>query len=373
MELVKRRKLSHDARMKRIGLLLFALAMFADSGSVAETWRVTPRHFRGAKQPQVAVGENGNVYVAFGKDDDIYASVSADGGRTFRDPVRVGRVDKLALGMRRGPRIATTRAGVTLTAISHEDGNVYSWSSTDAGHSWGEPLVVNTMPNSAREGLHALASDGKARLLTVWLDLRSGKTELWSSVSGDGGKTWGANVNVYKSPDLTICECCHPSVIFTETDKVVVMWRNWLNGARDMYRSISSDGGLTFSAAEKIGTGTWKLNACPMDGGSLAASDETVSYAWRRGGKLFFTTHPGSEQLLAESGTHPVVMRSNHDFAYVWQDQGNLFWTTSALKEMNLLASNAGFAASTWSVSQKKSILVWEEKDGVFVTTFPQR
>ena len=275
--------------------------------------------------------------------------------------------------MRRGPRIATTRAGVTLTAISHEDGNVYSWSSTDAGHSWGEPLVVNTKPNSAREGLHALASDGKARLITVWLDLRSGKTELWSSVSGDGGKTWGANVNVYKSPDLTICECCHPSVIFTETDNVVVMWRNWLNGARDMYRSISSDGGLTFSAAEKIGTGTWKLNACPMDGGSLAASDETVSYAWRRGGKLFFTTDPGSEQLLAESGTHPVVMRSNHDFAYVWQDQGDLFWTTSSFKETSVLGSNAGFAASTWSVPNKESILVWEEKDGLFVTTFPQR
>ena len=52
--------------------------------------------------------------------------------------------------------------------------------------------------------------------------------------------------------------------------RVAVMWRNWLNGSRDMFAALSSDGGKTFATAQKLGSGTWKLNGCPMDGGSIA-------------------------------------------------------------------------------------------------------
>ncbi|KAJ3054740.1 hypothetical protein HK102_011471, partial [Quaeritorhiza haematococci] len=48
------------------------------------------------------------------------------------------------------------------------------------------------------------------------------------------------------------------------------MWRNSLKGARDLFLADSSDGGRTFSPAEKLGRGTWPLNACPMDGGAVA-------------------------------------------------------------------------------------------------------
>ena len=152
----------------------------------------------------------------------------------------------------------------------------------------------------------------------------------------------------------------------------MVMWRNSLNGNRDMYRATSSDRGRTFSEANKLGDGAWTLNACPMDGGNLAINGEEIAYAWRRAGKLFFTTDPGSEQVITRSGTHPVVVRSPEGFIYAWQDQGNLFWKTSSMKGSALLAHKAGFAASAWSVPQEKSFLVWEGQEGVFVTTFPQ-
>jgi hypothetical protein len=79
-------------------------------------------------------------------------------------------------------------------------------------------------------------------------------TTLFGARSRDGGKTWSKNVLIYESPEGTICQCCHPSVAIGAGREILVMWRNWLNGARDMYLARSKDG-VTFTKAEKLGVG----------------------------------------------------------------------------------------------------------------------
>lgn len=111
--------------------------------------------------------------------------------------------------------------------------------------------------------------NGRGAVFVTWLDLRDGGTELWSAVSPDGGATWGDNTRVYQSPAGHICECCHPSAAMDGKGRVAVMWRNWLGGSRDMYAAMSDDYGKTFAPAQKLGSGTWKLNGCPMDGGAI--------------------------------------------------------------------------------------------------------
>jgi hypothetical protein len=347
-------------------LLLLAIPL---SAAPLPAKRVTGPDFTDAKQPQITVTEDGILHVAFGRADAIYTIKSQDGGVTFTPPVQVGRVEKLALGMRRGPRIATVGQAVVITAISHGDGNLYSWRSEDQGRTWSQPLRVNDTAKSATEGLHAFASGGGTKLIAVWLDLRNGKTELWTSASEDVGKSWAENSRVYRSPDQSICECCHPNVIFTPAGEIVAMWRNSLHGNRDMYRAASSDGGKSFSNAAKVGTESWKLAGCPMDGGSLASCGKNLSYAWRREGKLYFTTDSNAEHLLTESGTHPVVICAGNEFGYVWQDQGNLYWKTAAAKDRSLLAEGAGFAAAE-SSKDGSSVVVWEGQGGLYFSRF---
>ncbi|MEJ7682118.1 MAG: sialidase family protein [Segetibacter sp.] len=103
-----------------------------------------------------------------------------------------------------------------------------------------------------------------------WL-LKSPKGQnVYGAKSVDGGKTWSKNILVYESPDSTVCECCKPSVTM-KGNNVYVMFRNWLNGSRDLYVIKSSDGGKSFAQAQKLGKGSWKLNGCPMDGGGLGS------------------------------------------------------------------------------------------------------
>ena len=338
--------------------------LFAQSG-VAQV-RIIPDDFSGARQPQIAMDASGHVFVAFGKDNSIYLAASADGGKSFQPPTHVGTVEKLALGMRRGPRIVAATDAVVISAISHPDGNLYSWHSENGGRAWSEPARINEVARSAREGLHAMAANEGGLLFMVWLDLRNQKTQLWGARSNNSGKSWEPNLKIYESPDGSICECCHPSVAVGDEGKIVVIWRNWLEGNRDMYQVRSEDGGKTFGQARKLGSGSWPLKGCPMDGGSLVISSNEVVSVWRRENRLFATAEGPRETLVSDSGTQPIVIRTKTGPEFIWQNGGNLYRKSSGDGKANLISRNASYASAAWSPALRKSLIVWEGDGGIF-------
>jgi hypothetical protein len=302
-----------------IGLLIPAAVV---AGQPVELARgVAPNH---PQQPQIAVDAAGEVHVVFGVGDVVRYCRSTDGAQTFAGPVELPAVHAMSLGMRRGPRIAVTDAALCVTAIGGKqgkgrDGDVLALRSSDGGKTWTGPVLVNDVADSAREGLHAMASDGKGALCCVWLDLRNRKTEVMASTSADGGGTWNKNVLVYQSPDGSVCECCHPSVTFDAQGRIFVLWRNSLDGARDMYVASSSDGGKTFGKAAKLGSGSWPLEACPMDGGAIAATAPgKVATAWRREKSVYLLLAGESEERLLGSGEQPWIAATARGTYVVW-------------------------------------------------------
>ena len=279
-----------------------------------------------AREPQLAV-RGSTIVLAFGAGHSIYFSQSSDSGKTFAAPVKVAESAIIPLTRHRGPRIAFAGSAIVITAVAGKtaaagghahglpsDGDLIAWRSTDGGKTWSSGVSVNDVPGAATEGLHGLAADDNGRLFGAWLDKRDHGTKLYGSRSDDGGRTWSSNVQIYASPDGSICECCHPSVAIDRDGKILVMWRNWLNGSRDMYLAASSDGDR-FSAPHKLGEGTWKLNACPMDGGGIAASASGVVTAWRREHSLFLD-RPGEPEAQIGEGTD-VALTAGKAGAYV--------------------------------------------------------
>ena len=255
---------------------------------------------REPRQPQVAVGPDGRIFVAFGVGNTIRCARSDDSGRTF-SAAAVGSVGSLALGMRRGPRVAVAGDTVAVSAIGGREGNgrdgdLLAWRSADGGANWTGPVRVNAVESSAREGLHGMAAGPDGSIFCAWLDLRSRKTEVYGARSRDGGATWEPNRLVYRSPGGSVCECCHPSVAYGADGELCVMWRNQVQGARDLYLARSADGGATFGPAEKLGEGTWALNACPMDGGAIGIGPgRSIETVWMRQGAVF-AARPGERE-----------------------------------------------------------------------------
>ena len=275
------------------------------------------------KQPQAAVGDDGSVHVVYGIGDAVQYCRSPDGGATFEKSMQAFRVPNMSLGMRRGPRIAKTKSAIVVTAIGGQigkgrDGDVLAWRSTDDGKTWQGPVRVNDTAESAREGLHAMASGADGSIWCVWLDLRDKKSEIYATMSKDGGATWEPNKCIYRSPDGSVCECCHPSVIVSG-DSVHVMFRNSLGGNRDMYVTSSTDRGKSFSDARKLGSGTWTLDACPMDGGMLAAGPKgALATVWRRDGNVYTAAGDGSPEILLGPGQQPWIAGTAKGSIIVW-------------------------------------------------------
>ena len=199
------------------------------------------------------------------------------------------------------------------------DGDLLLFRSTDSGRTWGYPIAVNDQPDTAREGLHAMAASIKGELTCAWLDLATDKTEVYSATSTDGGKNWSKNVLVYRSPSGSVCECCHPSVAYSQDGKVHVMWRNSLAGKRDMYCAVSSDGGNTFGKAQKLGSGSWSLDHCPMDGGSISVlADGTTASVWQRDKTVYLFGSGSSKEVQLGSGEQPWLAASAKGPVEVW-------------------------------------------------------
>jgi hypothetical protein len=331
------------------------------------------------RQPQLAASGD-TVAVTFGAEHAIYFAVSGDAGKNWTGTARVAEPGMLSLGNHRGPRVVISGSVMVISAIAGKqgggkDGDLLSWRSLDGGKTWREGATINDVPGAPREGLHAMAASPDGHLFATWLDLRNftpGKpgTELWGAYSSDAGATWSKNVLVYKSPSGTICQCCHPSAMFSSDGTLEVMWRNEVKGNRDMFLTRSKDGGRTFGEASKLGVGSWTLNACPMDGGGLAqtADGKTVA-VWRRENKIYTSSEQGAETLLHE-GKNPSLAVGKAGLYAAWSSPDGVWAHVPGHAEPVQLDQDGGFVILT-AISKGGVLAAWERKGTIQFHTLP--
>ncbi len=273
------------------------------------------------QMPNMAKDEKGNVHLVYGSGDSLLYAVSIDKAKSFSSSALIAVLPGLYSFATRGPQIAATTTGVLVTAAT-STGNIFSFYKSK-NDKWVSSGTVNDRDTIAKEGLMSLSSEGE-NAFAVWLDLRDDNhNKLYGARSGDGGKTWSKNIQVYASPDTTICECCKPSVIIKHKT-VYAMFRNWLKGNRDLYVIKSADGGNTFAEAQKLGNGNWALNGCPMDGGGIAVSDNNdIQTVWRREGKIYSAVPGAPEKEIGEGRSCALAIVNGNTF-YTWVENGNV-------------------------------------------------
>lgn len=273
------------------------------------------------EQPQLSADDAGKISLVYGSKDKIYCATSDDRGTTFSTPVLVAEVPGMHLGMSRGPQLASSTNYSIITAMD-KAGNIHWFRLNHSSKRWKAMGTINDLEGSSPEGLMSIAADDKDNFYAVWLDIRTGKRNqvYFSSLSANGDH-WSGNRLVYQSRDGHVCECCKPNIAVGGSS-VAILFRNWINGSRDLYVLESSDKGKSFKEAQKLGTGTWKLNGCPMDGGGLFIDRLNIIHTvWQREGTVYYCK-PGEMEIpigkgricsIAGKGDHAVISLQTGD------------------------------------------------------------
>ena len=314
------------------------------------------------QMPNIIKDKTGMLHLVYGTGDSIMYLYSSDGGRSFSNPALISVLPKLAASHTRGPQIVATDKGLLLTACTKQ-GNIFSFIKSKSGN-WKLTGRINDRDTVAKENLMALSADGQ-NAFAVWLDLRDGHNKIYGAESSDGGKTWSKNIMVYASPDKTVCECCKPSVVMNG-NHVYVMFRNWLNGNRDMYLTSSSNGGRGFTKAEKLGLASWALNGCPMDGGGLALNNGNPVTLWNRSG-VIYVCEPGKEERALGKGRGCTLKIINQKNVYAWLQDGELVLMNTQGKKTVLGKGNQPVLEQ---VNDKQLICVWENEKQIHASVF---
>lgn len=296
-----------------------------------------------------------SLQVVFGKGDSIMYTNSDRKGRSFSSAVLIDTLHNLVAYATRGPQIIDTQNGLVVIAVN-KAGNIYSYAKDISGK-WTRAAKVNDVDTTNKEGFLGLSSDGENNLFAIWTDLRNDQhNKLFGARSTDGGKTWDKNILVYASPDGNICECCKPSVVM-KGKHVVVMFRNWLQGNRDLYLTQSFDGGESFGKATKLGNDSWILDGCPMDGGGLAVNkDGIIETVWRR--KLnIYACEPGQPETNLGEGKNCTLTTVNYEKIYAWCNNGNVI---CELPNGAQRIIGKGMLPVLKPINDKEIICIWE-------------
>ena len=356
--------------LSKLGIIFFismALVYFRDTKS--DNNIESELNLGAGSQPEIAVDAKGVIRIVYGvknntSERDLYYTSSRDGGKSFTKPFLVGNFPQMGLGMGRGPQITATKDYTVITVGDHR-GNLFAIRLSDSTREWSAPVKVNDADTTAKEALSGLAAGENNVLYTAWLDTRLGNNNLYGAFSSDGGATWSKNHLIYKGTQNGICDCCKPSVYITNTGQIFVMFRNKLDGARNMYLISSSDNGQHFGQARKLGTGDYMINACPMDGGDLVVNSKgEATSVWRRQTEVYLS-QPDKPEMKLETGRTPVILQTAEGNAVAWeQDKAIRFRSPDGLKTSTL---GVGQYPKLVLAKDKKTAICTFERDGQIV------
>lgn len=345
--------------MKTLSLIVFSF--FLISITYAQNKEDNALVIAKGQMPNMTRDQTNTIHIVYGYGDSILYISSKD-GISFTSPALIAVLPKLSAAAMRGPQIAAAANGLIVTACTNT-GNIYSYKKMASGQ-WSKALKVNDVNETAKEALMALSADG-LNAYAIWLGVKSPKGQkVYGAKSTDGGKTWAKNVLVYANPEGTVCECCKPSVA-VKGNSVYVMFRNFMDGNRDLYLIKSADGGKSFGQAKKLGNGSWKLNGCPMDGGGLvidkSGNPETV---WRREGKIYAAS-PGTAEKEIGEGRGCSMETVNNKNIYAWSENGNVTIMKPSGVKLNL---GKGSLPLVKALDNGHVVCVWENEKQILST-----
>lgn len=218
----------------------------------------------------------------------LFYAVSTDKGQTFSEALPVPTANGILPHAENMPKMVFKPDGeiIAIYGVEQNDarnkyaGRVFYTHSLDGGKTWlpAQPLVTDTGSYDQRYFDIALLPGGEAA--AIWLDNRKdidaeGSSLYFAVTAGHEG------FKQERSLAETVCQCCRTDLYTDEQGGIHIAFRDIIDDSiRDMVHMVSTDGGTSFSAMNRISADNWVVRGCPHTGPSMVKNKEGMHFAW---------------------------------------------------------------------------------------------
>ena len=243
----------------------------------------------GSAEPNLAVSPDGRVYMSWLEPNESGHALrfaALDGGHWSQPTtIRTGR--DFFVNWADFPSIEVLESGrLAVHWLQRNGSGTYAYGvrvsqSADSGKTWSKPVMPHRDSSQTEHGFVALWREA-GRLGAVWLDGRKfGKDGhdpsnemMLVATSIDPNGTLDAEVRL----DERTCDCCQNSAALTANGPIVAYRDRSPDEIRDIY--VTRKVGGTWTAGTPVHSDNWKIDACPVNGPSVAAAGRRVAVAW---------------------------------------------------------------------------------------------
>ncbi|MFN8608054.1 MAG: sialidase family protein [Vulcanimicrobiota bacterium] len=185
----------------------------------------------GGKSPAVATDSEQRVHLVYQglqAGDNIYYRQSADGGQSWSEEVNVSNTP----GLSSLPCVAARGNEVAVAWLEdcrdHSSNDVYVSVSSDGGHTFGAPVDVSQTPGRSAYPALAIGANGSIHL--AWSDTTGGgaRPDIFHSSSDNFGKSWTRAVQVTRTHGALGA----PTIAVGNGDLVHIAWSDQCRGSR---------------------------------------------------------------------------------------------------------------------------------------------
>ena len=221
----------------------------------------------------------------------------------------------------------------------------YSLISLTFGKVWA-PLQILTW-NSGSSNFPSLAVDSTDRVHLVWSDNFTGNSEIYYRKSTDMGETWSAVKRLTWLANIS----SNPIIVVDSSDHIHLVWIDSNPGHWEIYYKNSSDGGNTWTPANRL---TWGQYNC-MDPAIAVDSGTSLHICWQKPGltnyEIYYkkstnsgTTWSSPKRLSWNSG-----ISENPTIAVDHSGSIHVAWDDSTLGAREIFYKRSSDGGSSWS------------------------
>lgn len=279
----------------------------------------------GAGSPAIAGDSSDNLHIVWQDSSpgnaEIYYKRSTDGGATWTSTQRL----TLTSGQSYGPTIAVDPSGNPhVVWEDHTPGNaeIYYRNSLDGGATWTTAKRITW--TSGGSFYPVIAVDSSGDLHVVWWDDTPGNREIYHKKSTDGGGTWTTAQRITWTSGHSV----HPANAIDSLGNLHVVWEDSTPGNNETYYKGSPDGGATWTTAKRI---TLTSGDSQFPASAVDPSDH-VHVVWE-------DLTPGNWEIYYSQST---------DGGATWTSSQRLTWTSDDSRRPAIAADSLGNLHVVW-------------------------